>query len=119
MTHNIHHLSPLLRQSSDIIVERAQGVYVYSEDGRKYMDFSSGIGVLSTGHCHPRVVEAAKAQIDKVVHAQYAIMKHRPMMELSDRLCEMLPDAIDSVFFFERGHGGSRGVYPVGTAGHW
>lgn len=103
MTHNIHHLSPLLRQSSDIIVERAQGAYVYSEDGRKYMDFSSGIGVLSTGHCHPRVVEAAKAQIDKVVHAQYAIMKHRPMMELSDRLCEMLPDAIDSVFFSNAG----------------
>lgn len=103
MTHNIHHLSPLLRQSSDIIVERAQGVYIYAEDGRKYMDFSSGIGVLSTGHCHPRVVEAAKAQIDKVVHAQYAIMKHRPMMELSDRLCEMLPDAIDSVFFSNAG----------------
>lgn len=103
MSDNVHHLSPLLRQSSDILVERAQGMYVYAEDGGKYMDFASGIGVLSTGHCHPRVVEAAKAQIDKVVHAQYAIMKHPPILELSDRLVELLPDAIDSVFFSNAG----------------
>ncbi len=103
MHDNVHHLSPLLRQSSDILVDHAEGMYVYAEDGNKYMDFASGIGVLSTGHCHPRVVEAAKAQIDRVVHAQYAIMKHQPILDLSDRLVELLPDAIDSVFFSNAG----------------
>ena len=98
-----HHLSPLLRQTSDVVVDHAEGMYVWGEDGKGYMDFSSGIGVLSTGHSHPKVIEAAKDQIDKVVHAQYAIMKHRPILELSDRICELLPDSINSVFFSSAG----------------
>ncbi len=102
-TEHNHHLSPLLRQTSDIVVDHGKGMYVWGEDGKRYMDFSSGIGVLSTGHCHPRVTEAAKNQIDRVVHAQYAIMRHRPILELSDRICELLPDPIDSVFFSSAG----------------
>jgi 4-aminobutyrate aminotransferase-like enzyme len=77
MTHN---LSPVLKQTSDITVDHAKGMYVFDTDGKQYLDFSSGIGVLSTGHCHPRVVEAAQQQCASVVHAQYAIMKHQPLL---------------------------------------
>jgi len=98
-----NHLSPLLRQTTDITVDHARGMYLWDENGNSYMDFASGIGVLSTGHCHPRVNDAAKEQIDKVIHAQYAIMKHQPILDLSGRICELLPDPIDSVFFSNAG----------------
>ena len=98
-----YHLSPLLKQSTDIIVDRADGVYLWDEDGTRYMDFTSGIGVLSTGHCHPKVIEAAIDQSKRIVHAQYRIVKHRPILDLSTRICELLPESIDSVFFANTG----------------
>ena len=53
------HLSPLLKQATPVLVERGEGVHVFDESGRRYLDFTAGIGVTSTGHCHPRVVAAA------------------------------------------------------------
>ena len=55
------HLSPLLKQATPVLVERGEGVRVFDESGRGYLDFTAGIGVTSTGHCHPRVVAAAQA----------------------------------------------------------
>jgi len=78
-------------------------MYVFDTNGKQYMDFSSGIGVLSTGHCHPRVVEAAQNQCASVVHAQYAIMKHQPLLELSSRIADLMPQSIDSVCFSSAG----------------
>ena len=49
-------LSPLLKQATPVVVARGEGVYLYDEDDRRYLDFTAGIGVTSTGHCHPRVV---------------------------------------------------------------
>ena len=49
-------LSPVLKQATPVLVARGQGVYVYDEEDRRYLDFTAGIGVTSTGHCHPRVV---------------------------------------------------------------
>ncbi|MDX1444137.1 MAG: aminotransferase class III-fold pyridoxal phosphate-dependent enzyme [Gammaproteobacteria bacterium] len=97
------HLSPLLKQSSGIVAARGEGCYLFDTEGRKYLDFTSGIGVLSTGHCHPKVVEAAKEQVGKLVHGQYAIVKHEPIMQLSDRLAEKMPGDIDRVFFSNAG----------------
>jgi 4-aminobutyrate aminotransferase len=50
-------LSPLLKQATPVLAARGEGVYLYGEDGRRYLDFTAGIGVTSTGHCHPWVVE--------------------------------------------------------------
>ncbi|MEB3733535.1 aminotransferase class III-fold pyridoxal phosphate-dependent enzyme [Halopseudomonas pachastrellae] len=47
-------------------------------DGRRYLDFTSGIGVTSTGHCHPTVVAAAQEQVGRVIHAQYTTVAHGP-----------------------------------------
>ena len=98
-----HSLSPVLKQTSDVVVDHAKGMYVYSTDGQKYLDFTSGIGVLATGHCHPRVTQAAQEQCASVVHAQYAIMKHQPLLELSQRIADLFPAYIDSVFFSNAG----------------
>jgi 4-aminobutyrate aminotransferase len=78
-------------------------VYLYGEDGRRYLDFTAGIGVTSTGHCHPRVVEAVREQAGKLIHGQYTTVLHRPLLTLTERLGEVLPDGLDSLFFANSG----------------
>jgi 4-aminobutyrate aminotransferase len=97
------HLSPLLKQSSGLLAARGEGSYLFDADGKAYLDFTSGIGVTSTGHCHPKVVEAAQRQVATLIHAQYTTVKHQPMLELTDRLAERMPDGIDSVAFSNAG----------------
>ena len=52
-------LSNVWSRISEVQVVRGEGIYVYDENGTQYIDFTSGIGVTSTGHCHPRVVDPA------------------------------------------------------------
>lgn len=96
-------LSPLLRQSSDVIAVGGQGAILFGEDGRHYLDFTAGIGVLSTGHSHPRVVAAAQEQVGTLVHGQYTTVRHRPLLDLSERLAELMPGDIDAFFFASAG----------------
>ena len=97
------HLSPLLKQATPVLVERGEGVHVFDESGRSYLDFTAGIGVTSTGHCHPRVVAAAQEQVGKLIHGQYTTVMHRPLLDLAERLGDVLPAGIDSVFFANSG----------------
>ncbi|MFI9408499.1 aspartate aminotransferase family protein [Nocardia gamkensis] len=96
-------LSPVLKQATPITVDHGEGCYLYATDGRRYLDFTAGIGVTSTGHCHPRVVEAAQKQIASVIHAQYTTVLHKPLLALTERLGDVLPDGLDSVFFANSG----------------
>lgn len=96
-------LSPLLKQSSDVVAAQGKGAYLYDENGDCWLDFTAGIGVLSTGHCHPHVVESAQAQAGKLIHGQYAIVKHSPIMQLADRLGGLMPQGIDRFFFSNAG----------------
>ena len=76
---------------------------LYDEDDRRYLDFTAGIGVTSTGHCHPRVVEAAQRQVGTLIHAQYTTVMHRPLLTLVERLGEVLPQGLDRMFFANSG----------------
>jgi 4-aminobutyrate aminotransferase len=96
-------LSPLLTQATPVLAERGEGVYLYDEDGRRYLDFTAGIGVTSTGHCHPRVVAAAQAQVGTLIHGQYTTVMHRPLLKLTERLGDVLPAGLDSVFYLNSG----------------
>ena len=66
----IQHLSRVWTRATDLVADRAEGVYLYAADGQRYLDFSSGIGVTNTGHNHPRVVAAAKDQISRQLFEQ-------------------------------------------------
>jgi 4-aminobutyrate aminotransferase len=96
-------LSTILKQATGVIAARGEGVHLYDEDGRRYLDFTAGIGVTSTGHCHPRVVEAAQRQVATLIHAQYTTVMHRPLLDLVDRLGEVLPEGLDRMFFANSG----------------
>jgi 4-aminobutyrate aminotransferase len=96
-------LSPHLKQATPVVVDHALGSWIHGTDGHAYLDFTTGIGVTSTGHCHPRVVAAAREQVGKVIHAQYTTVMHPPLLELTDRLGEVLPPGLDSVFYANSG----------------
>jgi 4-aminobutyrate aminotransferase len=96
-------LSPLLKQATPVIVDHAAGSWIYATDGKQYLDFTTGIGVTSTGHCHPDVVAAAREQVGKIVHAQYTTVMHKPLLELTGKLGEVLPAGLDSVFYATSG----------------
>ena len=96
-------LSPMLKQATGVLAARGEGALLFDEADRRYLDFTAGIGVTSTGHCHPRVVEAAQRQVGTLIHAQYTTVMHRPMLTLVERLGEVLPAGLDRLFFANSG----------------
>lgn len=96
-------LSPVLKQATPVVATRGEGVYLFDADDRRYLDFTAGIGVTSTGHCHPRVVAAAQEQVGRLIHGQYTTVMHRPLLELTERLGTVLPEGLDSLFFANSG----------------
>ncbi|SNS80360.1 4-aminobutyrate aminotransferase [Rhodococcoides kyotonense] len=103
MTAPTTHLSPALKQATPVVVDHALGSWIHGTDGNRYLDFTTGIGVTSTGHCHPRVVEAAREQVGKIIHAQYTTVMHKPLLALTEKLGEFLPSGLDSVFYANSG----------------
>lgn len=99
----VEHLSPVWARYSDIVVDHAEGAYIYGEDGKQYLDFTCGIGVTNTGHCHPQVVAAAQAQVAKLIHGQANIVYHKPMLDLVDQLLTIVPPSLDTFFFSNSG----------------
>ncbi len=83
-----------------LVVNRAQGVYLYGEDGRKYLDFLSGIGVMALGHSHPRVVAAINDQIGTLVHCSN-LYYHPLQGEVAQLLAEL--SGLQRTFFCNSG----------------
>lgn len=96
-------LSPVWTQLSGQVLERGEGAYVYTTTGRRLLDFTCGIAVTNTGHCHPRVVKAIQDQAARLIHAQINIYYHQPALRLVDALREVVPAALDTFFFSNSG----------------
>ena len=97
------YVNPVLSRSSRIVAERASGSYIYDMNGDAYLDLSTGIAVNSVGHCHPKVVAAAKAQLDELMHTSVTV-HHKRYIELSKKLNEIAPSKrLDSVFLTNSG----------------
>ncbi|MBW3127792.1 aspartate aminotransferase family protein [Hymenobacter profundi] len=85
-------------------IERAEGVYMYAPDGRRYLDLIAGIGVSNVGHRHPRVVQAIKDQADKFLHLMvYGELVSAPPALLAEALHQTLPQQLDTVYFTNSG----------------
>ena len=72
-------------------VERARNAELWDVDGHRYIDFAGGIGVLNTGHLHPRVQEAVQAQLTKFSHSCYTVAPYEGYVALAERLVEKAP----------------------------
>lgn len=99
----LEHLSPVWFRYTDLMIDRGEGAYLYTEDGTAYLDFTTGIGVTNTGHCHPKVVQAVQEQAGKLLHGQINILYHRPMLDLVTELQTILPAELDGFFFSNSG----------------
>ena len=96
-------LSPVWTHLTKIQPERAEGIYLYDKDGVRYTDFTSGIGVTNTGHCHPRVVQAVKDQSEKLIFGQVNIVIPPVSLALADALEKITPASIDTFFLSNSG----------------
>lgn len=97
------HLAPVWTHLTQIQPASAQGIYVYDANGQQYTDFTSGIGVTNTGHCHPKVVKAIQEQAQKLLFAQMNILIPGVTVSLASALAEITPQSIDSFFFSNSG----------------
>jgi 4-aminobutyrate aminotransferase len=100
---NFPYMTPAWSRIFNFVADRAEGSYIYTDDGKKLLDFTSGIGVTNTGHCHPKVVEAIREQAGLFLHAQANIVIHKPMLQLVEEIRKIVPPSIDSFFFANSG----------------
>src|SRR5580765_7330542 len=73
-----------------IFAVRAQGCHLWDADGKDYLDFAAGIGVVNVGHNHPRVVAAVRDQLDRFVHTAFQVVMYEPYVGLAERLCRLI-----------------------------
>ena len=95
-------IAPVIAFDTDVVAERAQGIWVHASNGRKYADFASGTAVTNLGHNHPAVVAAAHAQIDRFVHSG-CIFRYDTLVEAAERLVKVTPPAIEKFAFANSG----------------
>ncbi|MPM19394.1 5-aminovalerate aminotransferase DavT [bioreactor metagenome] len=77
-----------MHDKSTPCVVKGEGCYLYTEDGRKILDFASGIATNALGHCHPKVVAAAEKQLHSLIHAGHNILYYEPYTTLAEKLIE-------------------------------
>jgi 4-aminobutyrate aminotransferase/(S)-3-amino-2-methylpropionate transaminase len=93
------HVPRGLANTHPIFIDRAEGTRVWDVDGKEYLDFTSGIGVLNTGHRHPHVVRAVREQLDRLMHTCFQVTMYEPYVELAARLCALVGGAHKAVLF--------------------
>ena len=93
-------ISPSISRDAPLVVESAHGSVVTDVDGNRFIDFSSGIAVLSTGSTHPRVVEAAKRQLDKFIHFSYTDFYYENLVTLAEKLAKLAPGKGDKKVYW-------------------
>ena len=104
-----------IAQTSDapmgLEIERAQGCYIHTTDGRSFVDLISGIAVSSLGHRHRSVIAGIKKQLDSHLHVMvYGEFIQKPQSEFAQLLCDQLPSQLDRVYFVNSGTEANEGA---------
>ena len=98
------HMGLPSRRPLAIEVERAEGIYFFDKDGKRYTDLVSGVAVSNVGHRHPRVLDAVQGQLDKYMHLMvYGEYIQSPQVKLAQKLSSLLPENLDAVYFVNSG----------------
>jgi 4-aminobutyrate aminotransferase len=96
-------VAAVIGRMSPVTVDRAEGSWFWTTEGEKWLDMAVGIAVVNTGHSHPKVIAAAKAQCDKIVHAQANMFYSEPYVESANKLLEIVPGGMDAVMYVNSG----------------
>lgn len=86
-----HAIAQGVGMMTQIYVDRAENSEIWDIEGNRYIDFASGIAVVNTGHRHPKVIEAVKAQIDRFTHTCHQVVPYENYVALAERLNAMVP----------------------------
>jgi 4-aminobutyrate aminotransferase len=95
-------IAPVIAFDTDLLIERAEGLWIHDAAGNRWADFACGTAVTNLGHNHPAVVAAAHAQIDKVMHSG-CVFRYEPLVEAAERLRAITPDGIEKFGFSNSG----------------
>lgn len=96
-------MGPYIAGTDPLVIERAEGVYLYDVDGRRYLDANASWWTSSLGHRHPRLVAALKRQADQLCHTALAGITHEPAAELAEALVKVAPPGLEHVFYSDDG----------------
>ena len=89
---------------TQVFAARAENAEVWDVEGRRYIDFAGGIGVLNTGHCHPKVIGAVEAQLARFTHTCWQVMPYPGYVELAEKMNRLTPGAFaKKTIFFSTG----------------
>lgn len=100
----LDHVAQTSEISMCLEVSRAEGMYIYGIEGKKYLDFNSGISVSSLGHCYPEVVDAVQSQVATYMHTMvYGEHIQAPQVEYAALLAEILNNGLDATYFVNCG----------------
>ena len=118
--------------AAPVFAARAENAELWDVEGKRYIDFAGGIAVLNTGHRHPKVIEAAKAQEDLYTHTSFQVVPYEPYVALAEKLNELAPgdfakktllvttgaEAVENAVKIARAHTGRPGVIAFNGSYH-
>lgn len=87
-------------QSHEVFITRGENAEVWDVEGKRYIDFAGGIAVLNTGHCHPDIIAAVKAQLDNYTHTCFQVVAYEPYVELAEKINALAPGNFDKKTLF-------------------
>lgn len=119
-------------QSHPIFIGRAENAEIWDVEGKRYVDFAGGIAVLNTGHCHPDIIAAVKAQLDLYTHTCFQVVAYEPYVELAERINALAPgdfakktlfltsgsEAVENAIKIARSYTGRSGVIAFTSGYH-
>ena len=111
------YVSPSYTRYYPLVVEKAKGLWVHDVDGNIFLDFTAGIAVCATGHCHPRVIKAIKKQADLLLHMSGTDFYYRPQIVLAKKLAQMAPGKGSKKVYF--GNSGAEAVEAAFKLARW
>jgi len=115
--HPIHVIIPLWSKKPGVFGFTTWGLWVHDVDENVFLDFTAGIAVCATGHCHPRVIKAIKAQADLLLHMSGTDFYYRPQIVLAEKLARLMPGKGSKKVYF--GNSGAEAVEAAFKLARW
>jgi len=111
------YVSPSYTRAYPLVADKGEGVWIQDVDGNRFLDFTAGIAVTATGHCHPKVVKAIKDQADKLLHMSGTDFYYTAQIALAEKLAALAPgEAVKRVYF---GNSGAEAVEAAFKLARW
>jgi 4-aminobutyrate aminotransferase len=111
------YVSPSYTRAYPLVAEKGDGVWIEDVDGNRFLDFTSGIAVCATGHCHPDVVNAIRVQSEKLLHMSGTDFYYAPQIALAEKLAAIAPGKDDKKVYF--GNSGAESVEAAFKLARW